>query len=42
MKADIVVNDGEEIAALYARTYETPRPLVERAIAELKRAGAPR
>jgi tripartite-type tricarboxylate transporter receptor subunit TctC len=39
MKADIVVNDGEEVAALYARTYTTPRPLVERAIDEFKRAG---
>jgi tripartite-type tricarboxylate transporter receptor subunit TctC len=39
MKADIVVNDGDEIAALYARTYATPRPLVERAIEEFKRAG---
>ena len=39
MKADIVINDGEEMAALYARTYATPRPLVERAIDEFKRAG---
>jgi tripartite-type tricarboxylate transporter receptor subunit TctC len=42
MKADIVVNDGEEIAALYAKTYATPRPLVERAIAEFKGAGSAR
>jgi tripartite-type tricarboxylate transporter receptor subunit TctC len=39
MKADIVVNDGAEMAALYAKTYATPRPLVERAIEEFKRAG---
>jgi tripartite-type tricarboxylate transporter receptor subunit TctC len=39
IKADIVVADGDEIAALYARTYATPRPLVERAIEEYKRAG---
>jgi tripartite-type tricarboxylate transporter receptor subunit TctC len=39
MKADIAVNTGDEVAALYHRTYATPRPLVERAIAEFKRAG---
>ena len=39
MKADIVVNDGAELAALYAQTYATPRPLVERAIEEFRRAG---
>ncbi len=39
MKADILVNDGEEVAALYAQTYATPRPLVERAIEEFRRAG---
>jgi tripartite-type tricarboxylate transporter receptor subunit TctC len=39
MKADIVVNDGDEVAALYARTYATPRPLVERAVEEFRRAG---
>jgi tripartite-type tricarboxylate transporter receptor subunit TctC len=38
MKADIAVNAGDEVAALYQRTYATPRPLVERAIAEFKRA----
>ena len=42
MKADIVVDDGEEVAALYARTYAAPRPLVERAIEEFKGAGATR
>ena len=39
MKADIIVNDGAELAALYAQTYATPRPLVERAVEEFKRAG---
>ena len=39
MKADIVVNDGDEVAALYAGTYATPRPLVDRAIEEFRRAG---
>ena len=42
MKADIVVNAGEEVAALYARTYAAPRALVERAIAEFKGAGSTR
>jgi tripartite-type tricarboxylate transporter receptor subunit TctC len=40
MKADIVVSSGEEIAALLAKTYANPRPLVERAIAEFRGAGA--
>lgn len=39
MKADIVVNSGEEIASLLAKTYASPRPLVERAIDEFKAAG---
>jgi len=39
MKADIVVNSGEEVAALYAKTYAAPRPLVERAIREFRLAG---
>ena len=39
MKADIVVNSGDEITALLAKTYASPRPLVERAIAEFKAAG---
>jgi tripartite-type tricarboxylate transporter receptor subunit TctC len=42
MKADIVLSDGEEVAALYRQTYATPRPLVERAIDELKRVGGAR
>jgi tripartite-type tricarboxylate transporter receptor subunit TctC len=39
MKADTVVNSGDEIAALLAKTYASPKPLVERAIAEFKAAG---
>jgi hypothetical protein len=42
MRADIVVNSGEEIAALLAKTYATPRPLVERAIATFKGASRKR
>ena len=38
MKADILVNSGEEIATLLAKTYSSPRPLVERAIATFKEA----
>jgi tripartite-type tricarboxylate transporter receptor subunit TctC len=39
IKADIVVNTGEQVAALFAKTYATPRALIERAIEEVKRAG---
>ena len=39
MQADIVIADGEEVAATYARTYAAPRPLIERAIEEFRRAG---
>ncbi|HTI88265.1 MAG TPA: tripartite tricarboxylate transporter substrate-binding protein [Alphaproteobacteria bacterium] len=39
LHADIAVNTGEEVAALLARTYNAPKPLVERAIAEFKKAG---
>ena len=39
INAEIVVNTGEEIATLVDRIYNTPRPIIERAIAELKRAG---
>jgi tripartite-type tricarboxylate transporter receptor subunit TctC len=39
LKADIIVTNGEEIAALLATTYATPKPLLDRAIAELKKAG---
>jgi tripartite-type tricarboxylate transporter receptor subunit TctC len=39
LKADIVVSSGEEITALLDQTYSTPKPLLERAIAEFKKAG---
>jgi hypothetical protein len=39
LHADIVVGTGEEIQALVRKTYATPKPLVERAMAELKKAG---
>ncbi len=39
MKADIVVADGEEVAALYKQAYATPRTLVRRAIEEFKQVG---
>jgi tripartite-type tricarboxylate transporter receptor subunit TctC len=38
MRADIVVSTGDEIAALIGKTYATPRPLVERAIATFRGA----
>jgi tripartite-type tricarboxylate transporter receptor subunit TctC len=38
LRADIVVGTGEEIEALIKKIYATPKPLVERAISELKRA----
>ncbi len=39
LKADIVVASGEDITALLEKTYATPKPLLERAKAELKKAG---
>lgn len=39
LHADVVVNSGEEVEALIKRTYNAPKPLVERAIAEFKKAG---
>jgi tripartite-type tricarboxylate transporter receptor subunit TctC len=39
LHADLAVNTGEEVAALFAKTYNAPKPLVERAIAEFKKAG---
>ncbi len=39
MKADILVNNHEEIEAVLAKTYASPRPLVERAIATFRKAG---
>jgi tripartite-type tricarboxylate transporter receptor subunit TctC len=38
MKADIVTATGDEVAALLSKTYAAPRPLVERASAEFKKA----
>jgi len=38
MRADIVAASGEEVAALLARTYASPRALIERASAEFKKA----
>jgi tripartite-type tricarboxylate transporter receptor subunit TctC len=40
LHADIVVGTGQDIAALIKKTYATPKPLVDRAITELKKAGA--
>ena len=39
LHADIVVNSGEEVAALIDKTYSAPKPLVDRAMAEFKKAG---
>ena len=39
LHADIVVNSGDEVSALITKTYAAPKPLVERAIAEFKKAG---
>ena len=38
-KAEIVVNTGDEIKALVDRIYASPKPLIERATAELNKAG---
>ena len=38
MNADIVVTSGDEIAALLAKTYATPKPLLERAIETFRKA----
>jgi tripartite-type tricarboxylate transporter receptor subunit TctC len=38
MRADIVTATGEEVADLIAKTYGSPRELVERATAEFKKA----
>ena len=40
LRADIVTATGEEIAALIAKTYASPRALVERATAEFKKAAS--
>jgi tripartite-type tricarboxylate transporter receptor subunit TctC len=38
MKADIVPATGDEVAGLLVKTYAAPRPLIERASAEFKKA----
>jgi tripartite-type tricarboxylate transporter receptor subunit TctC len=38
-QAEITFNSGDEIKALVERIYASPRPLIERAIVELNRAG---
>ncbi len=40
LRIEIIVNSGEEIAALIDRIYQSHPSLVERAIGELKKAGA--
>jgi hypothetical protein len=40
LKADIVTATGDEITALLVKTYGSPRPLVERATAEFKKAAS--
>lgn len=39
LRADIVIGNGQDIEALVRKTYASPKPLLERAIAELKKAG---
>lgn len=39
MRAEITVNSGDEIAALVNRVYDAPRPIVDRVINELRKAG---
>lgn len=38
MRADIIVGSGAEVTALFAKTYATPKPVVDRAIATFKGA----
>jgi hypothetical protein len=38
-QAEILVNTGDEVRALVESIYRTPRPVIERTIAELKKAG---
>lgn len=42
MRADIIVGTGDEVAGLFARTYASPRPLVERAITTFRNASGKR
>ena len=39
LKSDIRTASGDEMAAFYAKIYSSPRELIERAIAEFRRAG---
>ena len=39
LHADIVVNSHADVEALLRKTYESPKPLVEKAVAEFKKAG---
>ena len=39
LKADILPASGDEVSGFIAKIYSTPRELVERAIAEFRRAG---
>ena len=39
IKADIVISRPDEIVALLTKTYASPKPLVDRAVAEFKKAG---
>jgi len=38
LNADIVVATGDEVEGLLVKTYSSPRPLIERASAEFKKA----
>jgi tripartite-type tricarboxylate transporter receptor subunit TctC len=38
MRADIIVGSGQEVSALFAKTYGSPKPLLDRAIATFKGA----
>jgi tripartite-type tricarboxylate transporter receptor subunit TctC len=42
MKADIAANSGEDVANLLAKAYGSPRPLIERAGAEFRKAAGGR
>jgi tripartite-type tricarboxylate transporter receptor subunit TctC len=39
LNADIVVTTGDDIEALLTKTYATPKPILERAIATFRKAG---
>ncbi len=42
MRADIIVGSGPEVTALFARTYGSPKPLIDRAIATFRSASGKR